>query len=152
MGDNAMVGGLIGRNNGAQIINAYSEGPVSAGAGSSIGGLVGLQSQQGTDCHPTIHTSFSLSHVSRAGRSVVGGLIGSDIVNSDLADGYWDLDTSGVSNPHQGAGNVSDDPGITGLTDAQLKSSLPAGFDKKIWKQNPKNNSGYPYLASNPPQ
>ena len=64
---------------------------------------------------------------------------------------YWDLDTSGVSDPHRGAGNIADDPGITGLTDAQLKSGLPAGFDPTIWAQKSNINNGYPYLRANPP-
>ena len=82
----------------------------------------------------------------------MGGSIGEDdVAGSGIGNDYWDLDTSGVSNPHQGAGNVADDPGITGLTDAQLKSGLPAGFDPKIWAINPKINNGYPYLIANPP-
>jgi hypothetical protein len=48
-------------------------------------------------------------------------------------------------------GNVPNDLGITGLTDAQLKSGLPAGFDPKIWAVNSKINNGYPYLLANPP-
>jgi hypothetical protein len=64
---------------------------------------------------------------------------------------YWDLDTSGISDPGQGAGNKSNDPGITGLTDPQLKNALPAGFDPKIWGQEAAINNGYPYLLANPP-
>ncbi|MEI9932852.1 MAG: hypothetical protein WDM89_20525 [Rhizomicrobium sp.] len=64
---------------------------------------------------------------------------------------YWDLDTSGISNPAQGAGNQASDPGITGLTTAQFQSGLPAGFDPGIWKQNAKLNNGYPYLIDNTP-
>ncbi len=46
----------------------------------------------------------------------------------------------------------ADPPGITGLTDAQLKSALPAGFDPNVWGQNPNINNGWPYLLANPPQ
>jgi hypothetical protein len=46
---------------------------------------------------------------------------------------------------------VQDDPGITGLTDAQLKSGLPPGFDLTIWAQKSKVNNGYPYLINSPP-
>jgi hypothetical protein len=95
--------------------------------------------------------SYSTGIVIAGPSATVGGLIGRDIADPGIANTYWNLDTSGVSDPHQGAGNVVDDPGITGLTDAQLKSGLPAGFDKHIWKQNPKINNGYPYLADNPP-
>jgi len=80
----------------------------------------------------------------------VGGLIGDDEPD-DLTNDYWDLETSGITDPSQGAGNVSNDPGITGLTDAQLKSGLPAGFDLTIWAQSPDINNGYPYLLANPP-
>ena len=40
---------------------------------------------------------------------------------------------------------------LTGLTDAQLKSGLPAGFDPAVWGQSAGINNGYPYLLSNPP-
>jgi hypothetical protein len=58
---------------------------------------------------------------------------------------------SGISDPSHGAGNVQNDPGITGLTDTQLKSGLPAGFDKKVWAQKANVNSGYPYLVDPSP-
>jgi hypothetical protein len=61
------------------------------------------------------------------------------------------LDTSGISNVAQGAGNIADDPGITGLSDAQLKSGLPIGFDKKVWKEKATLGNGYPTLIDNPP-
>jgi hypothetical protein len=97
-------------------------------------------------------TSYSTGTVSSGSGAPVGGSIGEDDVSgSGISNDYWDLDTSGVGNPHQGAGNVPDDPGIAGLTDAQLKSGLPAGFDPKVWAINPKINNGYPYLINNPP-
>jgi len=37
-----------------------------------------------------------------------------------IADCYWDTTTSGIANLSDGAGNVSNDAGITGLTTAQL--------------------------------
>ena len=40
----------------------------------------------------------------------------------------------------------------TGLTDAALKSALPAGFDPAIWGQSATINNGYPYLLDNPPE
>ena len=60
---------------------------------------------------------------------------------------YWDTDTSKMT---QGCANANC-PGITGLTDAQLKSGLPAGFDPAVWGQGPSINNGYPYLLANPP-
>ena len=79
-------------------------------------------------------------------------LLGRTKSRPNIDNTYWDLNTSGIGDPTRGAGNVSNDPGITGLTDAQLKSGLPAGFDSKIWAQNAGINHGYPYLIANPPQ
>ena len=72
--------------------------------------------------------------------------------SGSISSTYWDLDTSGVSDHAEGAGNIPNDPGITGLTDAQLKSGLPHSFDPKIWGSNPNINDGYPYLRANPPK
>ena len=70
---------------------------------------------------------------------------------STFKNSYWDLDTTGITDPSQGAGQPPNDPGITGLTDAQLKAGLPAGFDPKIWGSSARVNDGYPYLLANPP-
>ncbi|MEI9932157.1 MAG: hypothetical protein WDM89_16845 [Rhizomicrobium sp.] len=61
---------------------------------------------------------------------------------------YWDLDTSGQK---QGCGEDTNCNGVTGLSDTQLKSDLPAGFEPNIWKEKPGTNGGYPYLIDNPP-
>jgi hypothetical protein len=68
--------------------------------------------------------------------------------NNDSA--HWDLDTSNVSNPSQGAGNIPFDRGIKGLSDGALRR-LPKDFDKSVWAVDPKINNGYPYLIANPP-
>ena len=94
--------------------------------------------------------AYSIGAVLKGG--TVGGFIGSDDNANDLASTYWDTTTSGITNLGRGAGNIKNDPGITGLTDAQLKSGLPAGFDPAIWAQSPNINNGYPYLLDNPPQ
>jgi hypothetical protein len=72
-------------------------------------------------------------------------------VGSTYKAAYWNLDTSGVSDPAEGAGNVPNAPGITGLTDSQLKSALPHKFNPKLWGRSPDINNGYPYLLANPP-
>jgi hypothetical protein len=102
--------------------------------------------------NPSIVASYSTSAVSGVSGTTVGGFIGEDLAQTGTTNAYWDLDTSGISDPAKGAGNVANDPGITGLTDAQLKSSLPAGFDKKVWKEKAGLNNGYPYLIDLPPQ
>jgi len=62
----------------------------------------------------------------------------------------WDTDTTGVSDPSKGAGNIAYDPGLKGETDSQLHR-LPKGFDPNVWAVNPNINGGYPYLIANPP-
>lgn len=79
-----------------------------------------------------------------------GGVVGYVEDNPTFLNTYWDLKT-GVHNPHAGAGSIRDLPGIVGLTDAQMKSGLPTGFDPAVWGHNPNINNGYPYLLSNPP-
>ncbi len=142
------AGGLVGQSvAGGWVMDSYATGPVTGINTAAAGGLVGVLSE---DAGAT-QTSYSTGAVSSGSGASVGGSIGQDLASGGITNDYWDLDTSGVSNPHQGAGNVPDDPGITGLTDAQLKSGLPPGFDKKVWAINPKINNGYPYLINNPP-
>jgi len=126
----------------------YATGPVTTGAPSYLGGFAGWMG--GEDL--LLGTSYSTGAVSGTG-SFLGGFVGYDFGAGFgiIEDLYWDLDTSGISDPSQGAGNIPNDPGITGLTDAQLKSALPNGFDPKIWGQDPNINNGYPYLLANPP-
>ena len=136
-------GGLVGGTSGGESIvsNSYSTGPVTAHGFS--GGLIGLKI--GTFDH-----LYSTGAVIATGTYTPGGLIGYDNFGTTTA-GYWDMDTSGIGNSSQAAGNIANDPGITGLTDAQLKSGLPSGFDPAIWGQSAGINNGYPYLLANPP-
>jgi hypothetical protein len=137
----AAAGGLIG--SGAAT-NSYATGAVQGEAGSRVGGLLGF----GSDTT----FSYATGAVGGANDSVRGGFVGADAEAGDLSHNYWDLDTSGIHDRHQGAGNIPDDPGIKGLSDTQLKSGLPNGFEPKVWGQDPKINGGYPYLRANPPQ
>jgi hypothetical protein len=148
----AEVGGLVGvggQDPAAAVVNSYATGAVTSigGLNSSAGGLIG---QNGT----SISTSYSTSAVSNSGGdgSFTGGLIGVDgSTPGSLSDTDWDTDTSGIMDPAQGAGNVANDPGITGLTTAQLQSGLPPGFDPTVWAESPNINGGLPYLLANPP-
>jgi hypothetical protein len=124
-------GGLVNELSGGKITNSYASGPLPAG----IGGLVGVG-------NIAVSASYSTGQVATGG-GFVGG-----VASNDAQNAHWDIDTSGQT---QGCGS-GDCSGITGLSDAQLKSSLPPGFDPKIWAQDPKINSGYPYLRNNPPQ
>jgi hypothetical protein len=150
-GDSASVGGLIGENSGATVTNSYAMGSATGGNGALVGGLIGSDPDN-SDEHATPVVKFSYSIGAETGGSgaVIGGLIGQDAADSTIVSTYWDLDT-GVNDPSKGAGNVANDPGITGLTDTQVKSGLPAGFDKAIWKETAKINFGYPYLIGDQP-
>jgi len=87
--------------------------------------------------------------VQQAAGDLVGGFVG-NLLGSTTKD-YWDTDTSGITNLAQGAGNVSNAPGITGLTTAQFQAGLPAGFSSTIWGESSDKNGGFPYLLDLPP-
>jgi len=133
-GTSSVGGGLVGLQSWGQITNSYASGRVSSG----IGGLVGLGLI-------TVTSSYSTAEVGPTNFS--GGLIGEVHANAVQAS-YWDIDTAGVA---YGCGE-GDCSGVAGLSDAQLKSALPPGFDPKVWAQNAGINNGYPYLLANPPQ
>lgn len=141
------AGGLVGIAGGV-IEQSYAAGAVTNGdsGGLSVGGLVG-------DNSAIIDQSYEFGHVSAndSPYQSVGGLIGVDRNPGDVTNAYWDLDTSGIGDPSKGAGNVANDLGITGLTDKQLKSALPAGFDPLVWGLKRGINGGHPYLLAVPP-
>lgn len=165
------VGGLVGVNYG-QVTESFATGHVSGGGNAYVGGLVGYGQSVGdsyatgsAQCMETCFVggligggqgaslSYSTAAVGGGSGSVIGGLIGDETTKkSSLFDTYWDLDTSGVADPAQGVGNVANETGVTGLSNTELKSGLPAGFDSAIWAQKRKVNKGYPYLLANPPQ
>jgi hypothetical protein len=149
------VGGLVAEYAGGNIMNSYATGAVhNTGQGGfsryEVGGLVG--SALG---YPTVtQSSYSTGLVS--GLGFVGGVVGYNVLPNptivDFVNTYWDLTASGVPDPHQGAGNMPDDPGITGIIDEQLKAGLPEGFEPAIWGYDPNINNGWPYLLANAPQ
>ena len=119
----SLIGGFVGRNDGS-ITQSYASSAVSDGTrGPGLGGLVG-------ENEGTITQSYSIGALSADGRyPVVGGLIGVDRANAgSVTTAYWDTDTSGVTDTSKGAGNVSNDPGIVGLSTAQFQSGLPGGL------------------------
>jgi hypothetical protein len=141
------AGGLAGANFGI-IKSSYAEHSLAVKNSSegAVGGLVGTN-----DVNGQIESSFAAGQMNFKTSGVAGGLIGTDEARSgSVASSYWDLNL-GINDPHRGAGNVKDDPGITGLTTEQFQSGLPDGFDPKTWGSDPKINSGYPYLLANPP-
>ncbi len=138
-------GGLVGENLGA-VENSYTRNRLAAGKKNSdvnLGGLVGKNDPGGT-----IQTSYAAGPI--GGNASTGGVVGFDGAKSgSITASYWDLDM-GISNPSQGAGNIPNDSGITGLTTQQFQSGLPQGFDPKIWGLDPKINGGFPYLLAVP--
>jgi hypothetical protein len=137
-------GGLAGADDAA-ITDSYSTGAVSNGG--YLGGLIGEK----LSGFGTVTSSYSIGPVSHA-QYYLGGFVGLDgSPDGSFGDTFWDTDTSGVSDLSEGAGSKPNDPGIAGLSDAQLKSTLPDGFDPKIWGQSQQINNGYPYLLANPP-
>jgi hypothetical protein len=143
-------GGLIGWMNGQDTIgDNYATGAVLGSL--YAGGLVGNNSD-GPPANPASSLQRSYSTGLVEGGLAVGGVIGIDAGDNPHSSVYWDLDASGISDPTQGAGNIANDPGLTGLRRAQLRSALPAGFDPAVWAHDPAINNGYPYLIANPPQ
>ena len=140
------VGGLVGFNvgGGGQILRSYATGAAGGTRRTSAGGLIGYNEGIVSDTYSTGAPS------SRYGFKE--GFVGDDVAQSgSINDSYWDTDTSGITNLSQGAGNIANDPGITGLTTAQFQSGLPAGFNPTVWAENPNINGGLPYLLANPP-
>jgi hypothetical protein len=145
------VGGGLAAVNASQegpstIADSYATGSVTGNARSWVGGLVGAADYTGG-----ISNSYSTGVVTTGTSGAVGGFIGNATTTVTMSDDYWDLDTSGVSDPSQGAGNHPNRPGIMGLTNAQLRSGLPAGFGGTIWARTPGVHGNLPYLISNPP-
>jgi len=143
------LGGLTADSQGS-ISQSYAVGRVMDSEYSVAGGLVG-----GSEKESTITQSYSTTALKDIGHRnrETGGLIGVDDspAGSNTSD-YWDTTTSKIKNLRHGAGTPKNDPGITGLTTAELQSGLPAGFDPTIWAESPKINNGLPYLIANPPR
>ena len=140
-----IAGALAG--DGGTISNSYALGKVNGGTGDCLGGLVGG--------YTTTKFSYGIGTVTSGGADAsvhsgprIGGYVGNTSNKHVLAQyGYWDTDTSGLA---IGCGHGLC-AGISGLTDVQLKSGLPNGFDPLIWGSDPNINGGYPYLLANPP-
>jgi hypothetical protein len=140
------IGGLVGQaGRDIDISDCYATGSVQAGGASRLGGLVGESDAKSITGSYAIG-AVTLNAAARHKQARVGGFIGDHGLGA-LSQDYWDVDTGG-----QGSACGQNCPGVTGLTDAELKSGLPAGFDAAIWGQSAAINSGYPYLLANPPQ
>jgi hypothetical protein len=130
------------------ITNSYATGTVRGGDQSAVGGFtIGGAS---TDSYSAGSVGIGTKPPGRSDKTYLGGftVYGASSQRTD----YWDIDTSGRTN---GCGYKKDKRRrcrhVTGLSDAQLKSALPNGFDPAIWGEAPDINNGYPYLLANPP-
>jgi hypothetical protein len=139
------VGGLVGTSVRAAISNSYATSSVTAGEGNCVGGLVGLYGD--VQHQVTISSAYATGALSGSG-AAIGGFVGSGHLGLSIINAYWDIDTTGTE---YGESTDKHPNGVTGLTDAQIKSGLPDGFDPAIWRQKKNINNGYPYLIANPP-
>jgi len=140
------IGGLVG-SNPIIVQNSYAMGNVTGDSTSvAVGGLIGADTNQNSE---TAILSYSSGYVTGASGAFIGGFIGEDI-SGDTADSYWDTTTSGISDPGQGAGNIPNDPGLEGLTTAELQAG-GAALPPQVWGLNSGINGGLPYLLFNPP-
>ena len=170
-GYKSQVGGLIGKNSEA-ISSLYATGAVTGGYSSQVGGLaelnyggitnayaLGSETSTGvSDLGGLVgYNSGAISYAYSSGKQTdsggeIGGLIGDDNGNvGSVVDTYWVKVTGGVTNGADGAGNEPNDPGITGLTRAQMTAGLPAGFDPSVWGESGSTYKGLPYLLALPP-
>jgi hypothetical protein len=148
----ASLGGLVGDAfDASSIVDSYARGAVRTHGGISIavGGLMGFgRGNTVKNAYATgmVQGTAPLSYVA------IGGFIGFVYsAHTVYSNAYWDIDTSGTTIGCEHPKPKDSCPPITGLSDAALKSQLPAGFDPAIWGQDPAINDGYPYLLNNPP-
>jgi hypothetical protein len=130
----------VGSVDGGTISNSYATGDAIGGDFSSAGGLTG--SFDGA----SIIDSYSTG---AASGGFGGGVIGDDMTSqcNCFHHVYWDITTSGLGKS-QGAGSVSNDPGLSGRTTTQLQFKLPKGLSAKVWAIDPSINNGFPYLIA----
>jgi hypothetical protein len=147
-GTYALAGGLLGESVRSEdgvvtVANTYATGNVTGGDNATVGGLIGKNDNN-------LQSSYSSGAVSTGANGKLGGLIGDHYQtdgNDAVTSSYWDVTTSGTDQPTSEGGFN----GMTGLTDTQLKSGLPGGFDAAIWDENAGTNGGLPYLRATHP-
>ena len=143
------IGSGLAVGNGGSTTQSYSTASVSGRQSVTVGGLLGDNDGTVTQAYST--GAIKYERILKNGYK--GGFVGNDSApHGSITSAYWDTTTSHVRKRSHGAGTPKNDPGITGLTTAQLRSVLPAGFDPTVWAQDPKVNNGFPYLINNPPR
>ena len=110
----ANFGGLVGYNNGGQVIASYATGSVSGGGTSpNVGGLVGANWTVPASSSPATPRAA----VSTAGSGAAGGLVGEaewlpskaawSVNEGEVTDSYWDTESSGQATSAGGTGKAS---------------------------------------------
>jgi|GEM_PF-1772882 len=172
------IGGLIGVNSG-KVSNSYSTGSVNGL--SSIGGLIGYNTKEGTvsNCfstssvsgkyvkiggligsnHGKVSNCYSIGTVK--GYAGVGGLIGHN--EGSVSNSFWDIQTSGHIYSAGGTGKITEEmKNIRTYTDVAWSVGLESPWDfvgnpyddkgnENIWDIASNINKGYPYLTILPP-
>ncbi len=137
-GASGFAGGLVGQINGGTIGDAYAMGAVQGGSGTRAGGLVGLISGG------SIIDAFSTGAVI-AGAGEGGGLIGQNTGSAgNVTNGYWDVDTSGLTTDNSPSGTM-------GLHTSALQGTLPTGFSATVWGTGANRYPEFLYLGTPPP-
>lgn len=136
-------GGLAGIVSAEIVLNCYATGSAQAADNGAVGGFAGSIEDDSNvaDSYSAGSVKGGLRHSSR------GGFVGGVSFDNSFSDNYWDTTTGGF----RGIGNAKSLVGIAGLTDDELKSGLPLGFDPAIWAESANVNGGLPYLTANPP-
>lgn len=158
--DGRSAGGLVGNNNG-EINRSYATGDVEAEA--SVGGLVGNNLGTINDSYATgdvtgetqremevgglvgtnlgwVFRSYAVGEVNNDEdeNTYVGGLVGRNEREDGVTDSYWDVDSTGKADSHNGTGLTTEE--MTGGSAAENMD----GFDfTETWE----TAESYPRLA-----
>ncbi|MDD2331510.1 MAG: GLUG motif-containing protein, partial [Candidatus Cloacimonetes bacterium] len=84
------TGGLLGYQSTGTVKNSYARGNVT-GLGNSVGGLVGGNLLVGN-----LERCYSTGLVTAQPGSMAGGLLGSQLNQSNTINSFWDMETSGM--------------------------------------------------------
>jgi len=148
---NDNVGGLVGQNHKGTISNSYSMGNVHSDGFGNIGGLVGVNTDDGT-----VEKSYSTGEVS--GDRRVGGLVGWNL--ETVVDSLWDTQTTGQDESDGGTGKTTAEmKDVATYTDTATEGlEEPWDFvgdpydddsDENIWNidEEEEINDGYPFFS-----
>jgi Ni,Fe-hydrogenase III small subunit len=134
------AGGLVGTNDGATISNSYATGTVisereadNAWSGGLVGEAIGDAQVIGSWASVVVDAHL------------IGGFVGASSADVVLAQNYWDVEASGISEAM--AGGDADVSDVTGLQTDQMQgqaaySNMPGLDFEQVWHL----TQGYPAL------